>query len=149
MLANRTIARRVAWLNVLVSGTALLITAVALLIYDQSSYKRILVENVSAQADVVGRNSVSALLFKDPQSAKDTLGALESVPNIHAASLFQADQSLFASFNRPSEPDIPTLSPQFDLRPNSQFQGNYLYVVRPLRSGDTVAGYLVIRADAS
>src|SRR3954464_15551591 len=124
MLTNRSIARRVAWLNVLVSGTALLITAVALLIYDQTSYKRILVENVSAQADVVGRNSVSALLFKDPQSAKDTLSALDSVPNIRAASLFEADQSLFASFTRPPDPTITALSPQFDLRPNSHFQAS-------------------------
>lgn len=146
MRVRSSLSRRLMWLNVLVSGAALILTAVALLIYDQTSYRRILVENVNAQADVVGQNSVSALVFGDPESARSTLSGLSSVPTVLAASLFSSDQKLFATYSRSRQFTIASLPA---LQPRERFEGEQLLTVHPLHSGDQVLGYLVIRADTS
>jgi PAS domain S-box-containing protein len=142
-----SISRKLTWLNVLVSATALAITAIALIIYDQSSYRRILLENITAQADVVGRNSVSSLVFADPQTARNTLSALDSVPNILAASLFTADGRLFASYSRTPDLTIKTMAP--DSQRIQEYPDRTLVLTRQLLSGDQVIGYLTIKADAS
>ena len=148
MQIQSSISRKLTWLNILVSGTALVITAIALLIYDQSSYRRLLVENISAQADVVGKNSVSSLLFADPDSATSTLGAFDRVPNIVAASLFTSNGQLFASYS--SSPTVAIHAmPSRGSGPQEIFQNQTLYLTRPLFSGNKLIGYLVIEADTS
>jgi PAS domain S-box-containing protein len=142
-----SISRKLTWLNVLVSATALAITAIALIVYDQSSYRRILLENISAQADVVGRNSVSSLVFADPQTARNTLSALDSVPNILAASLFTADGHLFASYSR--RPDLAITAMGTPTSTVQEYPDRTLVLTRQLLSGDQVVGYLTIKADAS
>ena len=149
MQAQSSISRKLTWLNIFVSGAALVITATALLIYDQSSYRRILLENLTAQADVVGRNSVSALIFADPESATDTLSALESVPNVLAASLFTAGGELFASYSRSSELSVTMLSGIPPFAESESVKDRQILMTRALRSGDKPVGYLVIRADTS
>lgn len=146
MQVRSSISRRLMWLNVLVSGAALIITAFALLIYDQTSYRRILIENVNAQADVVGQNSISALVFNDPESARNTLSGLSSVPTVLSASLFSSDQRLFATYSRSPRFTISSLP---DFRTPERFEGQQIVAVHALHSGDRVAGYLVIRADTS
>ncbi|MDT8068265.1 MAG: ATP-binding protein [Terriglobia bacterium] len=147
MRLQPSISRKLTWLNVLVSATALAITAIALIVYDQSSYRRILLENISAQADVVGRNSVSSLVFADPQTARNTLSALDSVPNILAASLFTADGHLFASYSR--RPDLAITAMGTPTSTVQEYPDRTLVLTRQLLSGDQVVGYLTIKADAS
>jgi PAS domain S-box-containing protein len=148
VIRESSISRKLVWLNVLVSAAALIITAISLIIYDQSSYRNTLHENLAAQADVVGKNSVSALLFADPDTARNTLSALESVPNILAATLFTADGKLFASYSRAPEFVISDFTAASQL-PTERPKNRRLLITRPLHSGDKVIGYLVIKADTS
>lgn len=148
MQTHSSISRKLTWLNILVSGTALVITAVALLVYDQSSYRRLLVENISAQADVVGKNSVSSLLFADPDSATSTLSAFDRIPNIVAASLFTSTGQLFASYSSSPTVTIHAI-PTRGSGPQEMFQNQTLYLTRPLFSGKKLVGYLVIEADTA
>lgn len=147
MRLQPSISRRLTWLNVMVSATALAITAIALIIYDQSSFRQSLVENLSAQENVVGKNSVSSLEFADPESAKNTLSALDSVPSVLAASLFTADGQLFASYSRSPEMAIAQMDSKDPQR--AQFEDQRLLLTRELYSGNKVVGYLVIKADTS
>jgi hypothetical protein len=75
-----SIPRKLAWMNLLVSGTALLLACGAFVAYDLISFRESMVRNLSIQAQIVGSNSVSALLFNDPQSARKTLSALSALP---------------------------------------------------------------------
>lgn len=148
MIRESSISRKLVWLNVLVSAAALIITAVSLIIYDQSSYRNTLRENLAAQADVIGKNSISALVFADPDTARNTLSALESVPNILAASLFTADGKLFASYSRAPEFVISELTAATQL-PREHRKNRQLLITRALHSGNKVIGFLVIKADTS
>ena len=95
-----SISRKITWMNMLVSGAALLLAGAAFFAYDQVTFRQGLVHALSAQAQIVGSNSISALLFNDPQSAATTLSALKSSPNIESAGIFTLDRRPFATYLR-------------------------------------------------
>src|SRR6185295_9014053 len=95
-----SITTKLTRMNVLVSGSALLFACAAFIAYDLVSFRSGMVHNLSIQAQVVGSNSVSALLFSDPDSAENTLSALKAAPNIVSASIYTIDGKLFASYRR-------------------------------------------------
>lgn len=96
------LARRLSLMNLFVSGAALLIASVAFLAYDQFTFRENLVRNLSAQAQIVGANSVSAITFNDPQAAQNTLSALGSFPEILGAGIVTPDGRIFARYSRNS-----------------------------------------------
>jgi len=146
MLKNLTISRRLTWLNALVSASALLLACLAFLTYDQVTFKRSLLHNLSAQAQVVGLNSISALVFNDPDSANTTLSALRSSPSILAASIFTSDGRLFASY---------AVDPRYAIRmgpviPEGHteayvFTGEQVVLSRTIVFGNKVMGTITIR----
>lgn len=144
-----SIAAKITWLNVAVSSAALFIAALALLIYDQQSYKQSLLENVAAQSDVVGRNSVSALEFGDPFSAEQTLSALDRVPYVLGASLFRPDGTLFASYQRDPKHRVERLPVRAGVVAVEEFRDRELVTTRSVRDGNRVIGYVVMRADTT
>ena len=75
---RRSILRKLTLVNMLVSGAALSLACLAFFTYDQVTFRQSLIRTLSAQADIIGSTSVSAILFADPQSATNTLSALKS-----------------------------------------------------------------------
>jgi len=93
-----SIAKKLTWMNMLVSGAALLMACAAFVTYGLVTFREALVANLSIQAQVVGTNSISALLFNDPGSAEKTLSALQAAPNIEYASIYAPDGQPFAAY---------------------------------------------------
>jgi signal transduction histidine kinase len=91
------------------SGAGLLLVGAAITCYDLMTLRKTLVRKLAIQADIVGANSLSALLFSDPKSAEVTLAALQAEPRIVAAGLYGADRKLFAAYRRDSDErgDLP------------------------------------------
>jgi signal transduction histidine kinase len=85
-------------MNVLVSGAALLLCCTAFAIYDRVSFREIMVQNLSTQAQMIGANSVSALLFDDPEAGKKTLSAMQAAPDVTFAGIVTSDGRLFAAY---------------------------------------------------
>jgi hypothetical protein len=105
----RSIAGKLTRVNVLVSGTALLLAYVAFLGYDLYTLRADLIHSLATEAGIVGENCVTALLFDDQQAAENTLAALDHSPHIRWAIVVRADGSSFASYRR--DPSIqPNLS---------------------------------------
>jgi hypothetical protein len=80
-----SIRQKLTWMNMLVSGAALLLACTAFASYELSDFRQTLVRSLSIQAQIAGLNSASALLFNDPESARNTLSALQAGPHIRAA----------------------------------------------------------------
>jgi signal transduction histidine kinase len=142
------IAKRLTMMNMLVSGVALLLACASFFAYDQYSFRRNLAHTLSAQAQIVGANSVSALTFNDPQSAANTLAALRSSPSIAVAAIIAPDGKVFAKFARDASADI------FDVPslPEGQqeeywFRSNHLILVRQIVFHNKDVGRVYIRAD--
>jgi signal transduction histidine kinase len=97
-LRRSAISKKLTLMNVLVSVAALLSACLAFFAYDQFTFREELIRNLSAQAEIIGSNSVSALTFNDPQAANNTLAALRTVPDIISAGIISADGQLFAHY---------------------------------------------------
>src|SRR5271167_2851193 len=106
-----SITGKLTQMNMLVSGAALLLASLAFGAYDVLAFRQAIVHNLSIQAQIVGSNSVSALLFNDPSEAKKTLSALRAAPNIVSAYIYTADGLPFASYLRDRAGEGSTLPP--------------------------------------
>ena len=80
-----SIAKKLTRMNMLVSGTALLMACAAFIAYDPVSFREFILYDLSIQTQIIGSNSNSALWFDDPHSAATTLSALKAAPNIVSA----------------------------------------------------------------
>ena len=147
-MRTKSISRKITLMNMLVSGVALLLAGAALFAYDQVTSRQSLVHSLRSQAQIVGFNSVSALLFNDPQSAVNTLAALKNSPNIEAASIFTFDYNLFATYLRTgvARPlSVPRLS---GTKTGSYgFRGAHLLLVEPIIFQDQNVGFVYIQSD--
>src|SRR5258708_35857274 len=93
-----SIKKKLTWINMLVSGTALLLACVAFLAFDRSTFRSTMVRSLSIQAQIAGANSASALLFSDPGSARNTLSALKAAPSILSAGIYTPAGGTFATY---------------------------------------------------
>ena len=143
-----SIAKKLTWMNMLVSGAALLLACAAFVTYGLVTFREALVANLSIQAQVVGTNSISALLFNDPSSAEKTLSALQAAPNIEYASIYTPDGQPFADYWRdPARlaeplPSIPAVQTEIHW-----FKDKQITVVRPILFLGKPAGVVCIRSD--
>lgn len=106
---EHSIAQKLTWMNMLVSGIALLIACSAFIGYDVVSFRKATLRSLSTQAQIIGTNTVSALVFDDPDSAEKTLAALADDPNIVTAVIYGHDGQPFASYSRAHAKPIPPL----------------------------------------
>src|ERR1700747_1359558 len=106
---SHTISRRLTWMNMLVSGTALLLACTAFIAYDMVTFQANTFRNLSTQAQIIGSNTASALLFNDPQSAEKTLSALRASPEILSACIYTPDGQPFAAYSRDQAGQVPAL----------------------------------------
>jgi len=104
---GQSISRKLTWMNMLVSGAALLLACAAFIGYDTVTFREMMVRNLSTQAQIIGSNSASALLFNDPQSAENTLSALKAAPDILSAVIYTPDGRPLASYSRDRNDQIP------------------------------------------
>ena len=145
---RRSISTRLTTMNILVSGTALLLASFAFFAYDQITFRQGLLRTLSAQAQIIGSNSVSSLLFNDPQSASNTLSALKNAPHIASAGILTADGRNFATYKRQGEGEIiniPGLSPAE--MEEYRFGSTHAILVRKILSEGKLVGFVYVRAD--
>lgn len=106
----RSISGKLTRINLLMSGIALLLAYVSFLGYELYTLRGDLIRTVTAEAGIVGENSVTALLFDDPQAAGTTLSALQSSPQIQWAAIVRPDGTVFARYvrNASNPPEVRT-----------------------------------------
>jgi signal transduction histidine kinase len=113
---SRSISAKLMWMNVVVSATVLVLATIAYFSYDLISFRQNLIRNLRTAAQIVGTNSVSALLFDDQQSAATTLEALRNSPDVLAATLVTNDGSTFAEYRRSTNVPAPPVRAMADGR---------------------------------
>jgi len=135
-------------MNMLVSGLALVLACAAFITYDVVSFRQARAHGISIQAQIIGDNSVSAILFSDVKTAQSTMSALEAAPNIVSAVIFTPDGKPFAAYWRDEKGQI---APAPHLGPNQTdaywFKHGELVVVHKIIFQGNVTGTVVIRSD--
>ena len=150
MFGDSSISGKLTRMNLLVSGAALFLATASFIVYDVITIRRGMVENISIQAQIAGVNSISALLFNDPDSANKTLASLSPVPNIVSAAIYSADGRPFALFQRGPQSQIPLMPviPPGRLEFYSFGQGR-LVLARVIVFQDRPLGHIYILSDLS
>lgn len=144
---TKSIATRLTMMNMLVSAVALLLACAGFFTYDQITFRQSLVRTLSAQAQIIASNSVSAILFNDPQAADNTLLALRNSHNVVTAGIFTAEDHPLAEYSRePADQAlfIPRLAKgQIE---GYWFQNKHVILVRQIVSEDKPIGFVYLRA---
>src|SRR2546429_290356 len=87
-LQNLSIRRKLILITMLTSSVALLLSSASFLIYDLISFRQLLTQDLTTQAEIIGYNSAAAMAFKDEPAATATLSALMVKGDIVAAGFF-------------------------------------------------------------
>lgn len=146
----RSISTRLTMMNMLVSGVALLLACCGFFAYDQITFRQSLVRTLSAQAQLIGSNSISALLFNDPQSAAQTLSALKGSNMVDSAGVLTLERRPFAEYVRDQGDDLMTLPIlSGDQIETYRFGRRHVVLIRQVLSEGKPIGFVYIRADLS
>lgn len=147
-LTDYSISTRLTLMNMLVSGTALLLACAAFFVYDWITFRQGIVENLSIQAQIIEGNSRYFLVFNDSDSAEDTLSALSASPHISSAAIYTADGHPLAVYRRNPAgenlilPSIPSGQVQVHA-----FAANRVGLTRLIQSEGKPAGTVYIESD--
>jgi PAS domain S-box-containing protein len=125
------------------AGLALLISGSAMVFYELQNFRKTWVNDLSAQADVVGLAAAPALQFEDPAAARDYLALLQAKPNITSAAIYTASGALFASYSvRGDDVSFPQL-PAID---GHHVVKNELVLFKRIVAGGEIVGTVGLRA---
>ena len=140
----RSIRHKLALVVLATTLAALLVTGVSLVIYDLRAYREAGLDDLAAQADIVGRASAPALAFDDPKAAGEYLGLLGAKPAIAAAAIYSAKGKLFASYTRKNlDLQLPSL-PEPDV---ARVDGTSLVIFRRVVENNEILGTVYMKAD--
>jgi len=95
-----SLSRKLTTMNMLVSAGSLLLASAAFFAYDYYTFRKNLIRNTSIQAQIVGANVASSLIFDDIPSAQNTLSALRASPSVVYAGIYNVNGIFFAGYWR-------------------------------------------------
>jgi signal transduction histidine kinase/DNA-binding response OmpR family regulator len=127
-------------------GLALLLVSVAFVAYELITFRATMVRTLSAQAAIMAHQSTSAVVFGDPDTARETLSAMAAEPHVMSAAIYDRDGRLFASYARAglsaasSSPIRPAGGPH-------AFRSDRLVMPREIVFDNAPIGQVVIESD--
>jgi signal transduction histidine kinase/ActR/RegA family two-component response regulator len=142
-LQDLPIKQQVTLVILLTCSATLLLACGALAAYEVIDFRRALVDDMTALADVLAKNTRAALAFQDDKAAQETMQALQSEPYVTAACLYTADGRKFAAYTRAGmAPEIPPTPAAGSYR----FEAGSLALFRPVILNEKEIGTIFVRA---
>jgi PAS domain S-box-containing protein len=149
-IRSLSISRKLTLMNMLASGSALLLASSALFFYDFHTFKQDLLRQLSTEAQIVGSNSVSALTFNDSETARSTLSALRASPHVLYAAIYNDSGTLFADYRRKGVVNVHVSSIDKQATSSwSEFENDQFSVITPIVFQGQNAGQVYLISDTS
>jgi signal transduction histidine kinase len=147
-----SIKQKLTTIIMLTSGIALVLSSVAFMTIEVLSFRRMMVDDLSTLAEIIGTNSTAALTFNDQQAAEETLSALKAEPHIFLAQIFTKDYQEFARYTR--DGDQSSLPSQFQqehaantLAQGYHFRDGFLGLSTPIVLDGEIIGIVYLQSD--
>lgn len=137
-----SIKRKLMFITVLASMTALVIVCLTFILYEQIRFRRAILNELSIMAEIISNNSTAALSFDDSDTAEEILSALSTSPSIVCASIYRSDYRLFAEYSR--DHIRINMPEQFETDPY-RFEKDYLVFNQPIVLEGEEIGHLRIQ----
>ena len=147
VLGSLTIGRKLTSISVLSSVTALLSASAAFLAYDVHTFRQSLTRRIATEAEIIGFNSASPILFKDAEAATAILNGLTAEPSVRAAAILDLGGTRFASYSREGAA-TPLAAPAGLPLTSQQFGPQGLLVSVPIQFEGRAVGRLLINAES-
>ncbi|MCP4695705.1 MAG: response regulator [Gammaproteobacteria bacterium] len=163
VLYDISIKYKLSAIIILTSGIVLLLASAAFITNEVYTFRRGMVADLFAIADLTGINSSATLLFDDRKVAKENLRSLKVKPHIVSAHLFSKDGELFASYFKegadgralPSHsniknyyfPNLPAANADDAVQDNHFFHDDYLELFKQIIFKGDILGTVYIRSD--
>lgn len=138
---NTRIGRTAVIANFATVIAALAVAGALLLTLQFFSIRRELIEDMRAQAHVLGLNSAAVLMFEDADAGTETLNALRPLPDLEAAALFTNDGQRLAEYRRGDQRALRAL-------PRTGYQGGFngFVIADPVVLEGRTVGHVVMRS---
>jgi signal transduction histidine kinase/AmiR/NasT family two-component response regulator len=138
-----SLQRKLLGVMLLTALVSVVVALAAMIGYDLRTYHAVWVDDISTQAELVGRTAAPALAFDDAQVAQEDLALLRLQPKVLAAALYTARGELFASY---SADGVPRGSPPAPEPDGARVEGNELLVFKRIVENGRGAGTVFVRA---
>jgi signal transduction histidine kinase len=145
---NYSISKKLLITGVVGTGSALVLACAGFIAYEWFSFPQALAVSVASEAEIVGTNSASALLFHDPAAAQQTLGALAAEGQVVAAAIYDRGGHRFAAYQR--DPRRPSLLPPVvgqETQRRNWYEAGQVMVMQPIVFEGEQVGVVGIQAD--
>lgn len=110
MLRRSSIATKLTLIAMLTSAGSMLLGGPLFIVLESVDARRHVAEELQSQAQVTAANSASALMFNDPDSARQTMASLAADTDIEAAALYDRGGRVFASWTAGLSTEPPPLA---------------------------------------
>jgi PAS domain S-box-containing protein len=138
--------RKLASAVLVIGGTALLLTSVALLGRQWALSRKAILQEATSQGDLIEAECARALAFNDVRAARQILAQLRSGREITLGEILTTNGLPFAAYVRTNAYFVPL--PFTRLLPGHRFESGSLLVYRPLLFQGRVMGTLFLHAEA-
>ncbi len=147
-------------INLTVTSIALLFAVIMAIVGEYASKRDFFMQSLQVQARMVANNTTAALVFNDPDGAKDILRAFTSSSDIHVAVIYDADDKILAHYIKPGiETEISEIKTLYEqdgstgrdvhLHEDTNILHNKIHIVQNITLEDETIGNLFIQADIS
>jgi signal transduction histidine kinase/FixJ family two-component response regulator len=143
---NLSIKRKLILMTMLTSSMALFLSSASFLIYDLISFRHLLTQDLTTQAEIIGYNSAAAIAFNDEPAASATLSALTAKNDVVGAGLYSPKGRLFAHYFR-GHRTLPETLPNCAQGNAYRFEGQYLEVCHEVTLNGDHVGTLYLQSD--
>jgi signal transduction histidine kinase len=140
--ARSSVERKLVGMMLLGTFAGLLVAIAAMIIYDLRDYHRSWVADLTAQAELIGRNSAAALAFDDAKVARENLALLRYQPKVHAAAIYNARGKVFADYLLKEDTGLPGL-PEAD---GVRVVGDDIVLFKRVIEGREILGTVYLKA---
>ncbi|HEV7488452.1 MAG TPA: ATP-binding protein [Thermoanaerobaculia bacterium] len=144
MARSSSIGRKLRWLSILSSGTAVLAVSVTLLFVQIQRARKDMVLRLGSVTELIALNSAVAVDFNDADAATALLSSLTTRPGVLTAAIV-VNGRVFAIYRR-ADVSFPK-GEDLQITNGSRFTDHDVTVFRPIVSGGRSLGTLFIRAD--
>jgi PAS domain S-box-containing protein len=144
LMPRTTVRGKLLRLVLITTAAALGITAAAMAAYSFFVFRQSFVDELGAQADILGLAAAPALEFDDPDSAREYLHLLQARPSVVGAAIYTAKGTLFATYPVTAAPDR---FPRLPGAEGARMSGKRVTLSRRIVNGDEILGTIYLEAD--
>ncbi len=144
------IKQKLALIVTLTSFTGLLVSALILYAYDKKMHRQEMREELAVLGEVISDRSTAALVFSDPDLARENLASLSASSSIVAACIYSESSTIFATYTRGQSDETPAGGRSCPSEPSGgghRFGENSLHLFQDIVLDGAQIGTIYIRAD--